>query len=104
MKLGKLEEMGVRGGAAWGNIILCSTVEDLGLNIPSVWEDYCGAAIRPWTQILNDEGALGNAARASLQQATTRFRHWLFELTFYSHKGRPSLCPSVMARNMATSF
>jgi hypothetical protein len=38
---------------------LHALLEDLGLNIPSVWEDYCGAALRSWTQILNDEGALG---------------------------------------------
>ncbi len=35
--------------------------EELGLNIPTVWEEYCGFAIRTWTQILNDEGALGVA-------------------------------------------
>ena len=40
--------------------------KEVGLNIPSVWEDYCGAADRSWTQILNDEGALGATARASL--------------------------------------
>jgi hypothetical protein len=39
---------------------LHALLEDLGLNIPSIWEDYCGAVIRSWTQILNDEGALGS--------------------------------------------
>ena len=28
--------------------------EELRLNIPTLWEDYCGTAIRSWTQILND--------------------------------------------------
>ena len=44
-------------------------LEDLVLNIPSVWEDYCGVAIRSWTQILDDEGTLGTTARASLHLA-----------------------------------
>ncbi len=48
---------------------LHALLEDLGLNIPLIWEDYCGAAIRSWTQILNDEGALGTTAKASLQTA-----------------------------------
>jgi hypothetical protein len=46
---------------------LYALLEDLGLNIPSVLKDYCGAVIRSWTQIFNDEGALGTTARASLQ-------------------------------------
>ncbi len=46
--------------------------EELGLNMPTIWEDYCGSAIRSWNQILNDEGALGATARASLAQATTK--------------------------------
>ena len=45
---------------------LHALLEDLGLNSPSVWEDYCEAAIRSWTHILNDDGALGTTARASL--------------------------------------
>jgi hypothetical protein len=45
---------------------LHALLEDLRLDIPSIWEEYCGAAIRSWTQILNDEGALGTTARASL--------------------------------------
>ena len=45
---------------------LHALLEDIGLNIPSIWEDYCGAAIRSWTQILNDKGALGTTAWASL--------------------------------------
>ena len=34
---------------------LHALLEDIGLNIPSIWKDYCGAAIRSWTQILNEE-------------------------------------------------
>ncbi len=33
---------------------LYALIAEVGLNIPSVWEDYCGAAVRSWTQILND--------------------------------------------------
>ena len=76
--------------------------EEVGLNIPSVWEDYCGAAIRSWTQILNDEGALGATARASLQRASTKFRNWPLELTFHTLRDRTPACKSVMARSMAT--
>jgi len=45
---------------------LHATSEELDLNIPTVWEDFFGSTIRSWTQILNDEGALGTTARASL--------------------------------------
>jgi hypothetical protein len=45
---------------------LHALLENIGLNIPSIWEDYCGAAVRSWTQILDDEGALRTTARASL--------------------------------------
>jgi hypothetical protein len=38
----------------WLNALL----DDLGLNFILAWEDYCSAAIRSWTQIPNDEGAL----------------------------------------------
>jgi hypothetical protein len=51
---------------------LHAPAEELGLNIPTVWEDYCGSAVRSWTQILNDKGALGTTARASLRQATRK--------------------------------
>jgi hypothetical protein len=80
---------------------LHSTAEEIGLNIPTVWEDYCGAAVRSWTQILNDEGTLGVAARASLHRAAYKFQHWPLELDFHIKGGRP-LCPSITARNMAT--
>ena len=45
---------------------LHAPAKELGLNIPTVWEDYCGSAVRSWTQIQNDEGALGTIAKASL--------------------------------------
>ena len=77
-------------------------MEDIGLNIPSLWEDYCGAAIRSWTQILNDEGALGATARASLHRASDKFRYWPLETAFHTRRGRTPLCPSIVARNMAT--
>jgi len=48
--------------------------EELGLNIPTIWEDYLGGDIRS-TQILNDGGALGTTARASLLQAEVKFKH-----------------------------
>jgi hypothetical protein len=80
---------------------LHAPIEELGLNSPIIWEDYCGAAIRSWTQILNDEGALGATARTSLLQAETRFKHWPLELAFRTIKGRAT-CPSVIRRNVAT--
>jgi hypothetical protein len=57
------------------NIELHALLDDLGLNVPSVWKDYCGADIRALTQMLNDEGPLGSIARASLQRAAIKFRH-----------------------------
>ena len=54
---------------------LHTPADELGLNIPTVWEDNCGSAIRSWTQILDDEGALGVAARASYTQAAQKFKH-----------------------------
>jgi len=51
---------------------LHAPAEEQGLNIPTVWEDYCGFAVRSWTQILNDEGALGTTARASMRQVTRK--------------------------------
>jgi hypothetical protein len=80
---------------------LYALLEDLGLNIPSIWEDYCGAAIRSWTQILDDEGALGTTARASLHSVSAKFRHWPLEMAFYSDRESIPIC-SIVARNMAT--
>ena len=71
---------------------LHAPADELGLNIPTVWEDYCGSAIRSWTQILNDEGALGATARASLHQATTKFKNWPLELAFHTTRGHAT-CP-----------
>jgi hypothetical protein len=81
---------------------LHAMLEEVGLNIPSVWEDYCGAAVRAWTQILNDQGALGVTARASVHRASARFRHWPMQLAFHTDRSRTPVCQSVMARNMAT--
>jgi hypothetical protein len=81
---------------------LHAMLEEVGLNIPSVWEDYCGAAVRSWTQILNDQGALGVTARASVHRASTKFRHWPMQLAFHTDRNRTPVCKSVMARNMAT--
>jgi hypothetical protein len=81
---------------------LHALLEDLGLNIPSIWEDYCGAAIRSWTQILNDKGALGITDKVSLKTASAKFRHWPLEMAFHFHRGRIPICPSIVARNMAT--
>ena len=57
--------------------------------------------MRSWTQIPNDEGALGTTARASLTQATGKFQHWPLELAFHSHNGHAT-CPFVIGRNVAT--
>ena len=81
---------------------LHALMEAIGLNISSIWEDYCAAAIRFWTQILKDEGALGTTARASLQLAAAKFRHMPLEMAFYLHRGRLPPCASIVARNMAT--
>ena len=40
--------------------------------LPTIWEDYCAAAIKSWTHIRNDQGALGTTSRASLTQAATK--------------------------------
>ena len=81
---------------------LHALLEDIGHNIPSIWEDYCGAAIRSWTQILNDEGALGTTALATLRIASAKFRRWPLEMAFHSHRGRLPLCLCILARTMAT--
>jgi hypothetical protein len=41
---------------------LQAPTDELGLDIPTVWEDCCGFAIRSWIQPLNDEGALRTTA------------------------------------------
>jgi len=65
---------------------LHALLEYLGLNIPSIWEVYCG--IRSWTQILDDGGALGTTASVSLQTTSAKFRHWPLQMAFHSHRGR----------------
>ncbi len=73
---------------------LHALLEEIGLNILSIWEDYCGAAIRSWTRLLNDEGPLGTTARASLRLASDKFRYWPLEMAFLFLKGRtPSVHP-----------
>jgi hypothetical protein len=48
--------------------------DELYLNLSPVWEDYCSAATNSWTQIYNDDGALGATTRASLYQTATEFK------------------------------
>jgi len=62
---------------------LHTPTENIGLKIPTLWEDYCGAAVRLWTRIRKDEGALCTTARASLNKAACKFRHWPLELAFH---------------------
>ena len=76
--------------------------DELGLNLPTIWEDYCAAAINSWTHTLNDQGALGATARASLIQSATKLKNWPLELAFHAQKGGIPLCPSIIARNIAT--
>ncbi len=85
---------------AFSKAELHALLEDLGLNIFSIWEDYCGAAIRSWAQILNGEGVLGTTARASLQIVSAMFRHWPLEMAFDFHRGRIPIFSSLVARNM----
>jgi hypothetical protein len=76
--------------------------EEIGLYLPIIWEDYCAAATNSCTNILNYQGALGATARDSRTQAAIKFQHWSLELAFHSHRGGRPLCPSVVARNIAT--
>ena len=36
--------------------------DELGLNLPTIWEDYCAAATNSWINIHNEQGALGATA------------------------------------------
>jgi hypothetical protein len=81
---------------------LHALLENLELSVPSILDGYCGATIRSWTQIPDDEGALGTTARASFKQAATKFRHWPLELVFHFHMDRPHNRLSIMGRNIAT--
>jgi hypothetical protein len=80
---------------------LHAPTEELGLNIPTIWEDYCGSTIRSWTQILNDKGALGVTSLASFTQAAMKFKHWSLELAFHSQSDHAT-CLSVIGKNVAT--
>jgi hypothetical protein len=80
---------------------LHAPADELGLNIPTVWEDYCGSTIRSWTQILNGEGALGATARASYRQAAEKIKSLPIELAFHTRNDQAT-CPSVIGRNVAT--
>ena len=44
-------------------VALQAPTSELGLNFPSVWEDYSVAAASTWCRVLNDDGSLGRAAR-----------------------------------------
>ena len=75
--------------------------QEWGLNLPSLWEDYCASAVRTWTTIMNDKGALGLTARASLTAPATKFAQWPLELAFtLTKKGNP-ICTSLSAKCMA---
>ena len=76
--------------------------KEWGLNLPTLWEDYCASAVRIWTTILNDQGALGLTAKASLIEAATKFAQWPLELAFSSNKHGTPLCTSLSAKCMAT--
>ena len=54
---------------------LHASQDELGLNLPTrLWEDYPSAAIISWTEILNDNGALGATAQTSLFQVAAKFK------------------------------
>ena len=59
--------------------------QEWGLNLPSLWEDYCGSAVRTWTTLLNDKGALGLTAQA-------------LDLAFTLTKRGTPICTSLPAR------
>jgi hypothetical protein len=80
---------------------LHAPTEKLGLNIPTICEDYCGSTIRSWTQIMNDEGALGITAMAFYTQAAAKSKHWALELAFHTDNDHAT-CPSVIGRNVVT--
>jgi hypothetical protein len=80
---------------------LHAPLEKIDLNIPSIWEDLCGTALRSRTQNLKDEGVLGITTRASLHGAASKFHHWPLELVSHSRKSGSPVCPSIVARNMA---
>ena len=72
-----------------------------GLNLPTLWEDYCASGTRTWSTILNDQGALGLTARTSLQEAATNYAQWPLELVFSLNKRGTPMCTSLSAKCMA---
>ena len=60
--------------------------DELGINLPTRWEDYYVAATDSWTKILNDNEALGATARASLFQAAAKFKQLPLEIAFHTHR------------------
>jgi hypothetical protein len=60
--------------ASFPRAVMHALVEEIGLNIPSIWENFCGSALRSWTQILSDEGTLGITACASLHGRLLNFK------------------------------
>ena len=75
---------------------------ELGLNLPTIWEDYCATATNSRTRIFNDNKALEATSRASLCQAVARFEKLPLELAFHTNRGGRPLCPSIITRNIAT--
>ena len=75
--------------------------QEWGLNLPSLWEDYYASAVRTWTTTMNDKGALGLTARASLTASTTKFAQSPLELALTLNKRGSPLCTSLSAKCMA---
>ena len=75
--------------------------QEWGLNLPTVWEDYCASAVRTWTSILNDQGALGHTARASLA-AAAKYAQWPLQQAFDLTRTGTPVCTSLPAKCMAT--
>jgi hypothetical protein len=53
--------------------------DELGLNLPTIWEDYYSAAINSWARIIKDQGALmgrntrlSNPGRHQVKKLATR--------------------------------
>ena len=76
--------------------------DELCLNLLTIWENYCSVTINSWTHILNDQGTLGATTCASLTHASTKYKIWPLKLVFHTLRGCSPLCPSIIARNIAT--
>jgi hypothetical protein len=79
---------------------LHAPAEELGLNIPTVWEYYCGSAIRSWTQILR-RGRARHRSQGLHAPSIGQIKNWPLELAFHTHKIHAT-CLSVIGRNAAT--